>query len=51
MAEALITAEFTFNVEAWEPMLDWMEAGHAIDLQISQPALETLNTPDGAENK
>ena len=50
-AEAFMRGEFTFNVEEWEPMLDWVEAGNAVDLEISQPTLETLNTPDGAENK
>lgn len=49
-AEELAVGEFTFNVEEWEPTLDRVVAGDAVELEVSQPALETLGTPDGAEN-
>lgn len=50
-ADGLMAAEFTFNVEEWEPTLDWVVAGDSIELSVAQPALETLGTPDGAENE
>lgn len=50
-AQALMEGEFTFNVEEWEPTLDAVEAGDSVELVVAQPELETLGTPDDAENR
>lgn len=49
-AAALMEGEFSYNVEEWEPLFDYVEAGDALEVTVSQPETEGINTPAGAEN-
>ncbi len=41
-AEALVEAEFTYNVEDWQPTIDYVVAGDEGELWIEQPEVESL---------
>jgi len=47
---ALLSAEFTYNVEEWKPLVEYSVTDGKGRLTITQPDAEGKSTPSGAEN-
>jgi hypothetical protein len=49
--DALLSAEFTYNVEEWKPLVEYTITDGKGRLTITQPDAEGKSTPGGAENR